>query len=177
MNIQGIEVIAPSKLGGEFNEAEMLGSAAWLWLQSDTHKEITLKDLPCLLLPAIKLGHFVLAIEKGKPIFFLTWAKMNEAAEARYLDNPPEMMPLKDWNSGDRLWFLDWVAPFGHTHKMYKLLTQKIFFDTCARSLYHRGYEKGIRVQHFHGCAYSPRQAKRWFSEHPVAPSKILKQA
>jgi len=177
MKIQGIDLFSPSKSGGKFNEAEVLGSAVWLWIQSDTHKEISLKDLPCLLMPAIKTGQFVLAVEGGKPVFFLTWAEMDEAAEARYLDNPPEMMPLKDWNSGERIWFMDWVAPFGNTKKMYRIMTQVLFKDTYARSLYHRGYEKGIRVQDFHGRDYSPLEAKRWFRAHPVTPSKILQQA
>ncbi|MCK4743159.1 MAG: toxin-activating lysine-acyltransferase [Sulfuriflexus sp.] len=168
MNIQGTELLSPSILGGEFNESEVLGSAVWLWMQSDTHKEIGLKDLPFLLLPAIKLGQFVLAIENGKPVFFLTWAEMNEEAEARYLGNPPEMMSLNDWKSGERIWFLDWVAPFGHTRKMYGLMTQKLFSDTYARSLYHRGYEKGLRVQNFHGNNYSATQARHWFNAHPV---------
>ncbi len=176
MNIQGIDLLSPAKLGGKFNEAEVLGSAVWLWIQSDTHKEISLKDLPSLLLPAIKLGQFVLAVEKGKPVFFLTWAEMNEMAEARYLDNPPEMMPLKDWQSGNRIWFFDWVAPFGHTHKMYRIMTQTLFTETYARSLYHRGYEKGLRVQNFHGHRYSSKQARQWFKAHPVAPSPNFQQ-
>lgn len=65
MKIQGIEFMSPAKNGGKYNEAEIVGSAVWLWMQSETHREIALSDLSCLLMPAIKLGQFVLAVEKG----------------------------------------------------------------------------------------------------------------
>ena len=172
MYFENLDIIAPSKTGKKFNEAEVLGSAVWLWMQSDTHKEIPLMDLPTILLPAIKHGQFVLAIEKGKPVFFLSWAEMNEAAEARYLDSPPELMPLDDWHCGDRIWFLDWLAPFGHTHKLTQFLQKVLFADRCVRSLYHRGDAKGLRVQTFHGRLISQQLASEWFSEHPISASE-----
>lgn len=168
MHFENLDIIAPAKTGKKFNEAEVLGSAVWLWMQSSTHKDIPLSDLPVILLPAIKHGQFILALEKGKPVFFLSWAEMGEAAEACYLDAPPELMPLEDWKSGDRVWFLDWIAPFGHTRKMTRFLQKILFINQCVRSLYHRGDQKGLRVQTFHGRLVSPQQAKQWFSDHPI---------
>ncbi len=51
-------------------------------------------------------------------------------AEARYLDTPPELMPLDDW-----------LAPFGHTYKMTRFLQKVLFADRCVRSLYHLAHE------------------------------------
>jgi len=172
MHFENLDIIAPAKTGKKFNEAEVLGSAVWLWMHSATHKEIPLMDLPVILLPAIKHGQFVLALEKGKPVFFLSWAEMNEVAEARYLDAPPELMPLDDWHCGDRIWFLDWLAPFGHSKKMTRFLKRILFASQCGRSLYHRGESKGLRVQTFHGRVVTHKEARQWFNTHPIAASE-----
>jgi len=173
MRYESFDITAPSLLGCDYNEAEVLGSAVWLWMYSETHRELPIQTLPVLLLAAIKHGQFVLAVEKSRPVFFLSWAQLSEAAESRYLKNPPESMPLDDWNSGERIWFLDWVAPFGHTRKMSTLITRQLFADKCTRSLYHRGYEKGLRVQTFRGRDLSARQARAWFEAHPLTTTQV----
>ena len=64
-----------------FSEAEVWGSIIWLWMQSEHHKDFPLHTLPSLLLPAIKNRQFVLAIEDGNPVFYLSWASFNEEEE------------------------------------------------------------------------------------------------
>jgi len=173
MKFEGLNIICPAKTGKPFNEAEVLGLAVWLLIQSDSRKELPLMDLPVILLPAIKHGQFILALEDDKPVFFISWAEMSAEAEARYLDQPPELMPLADWHSGDRIWCLDWLAPFGHTFVASRLFKNVLFAERCVRSLYHRGDEKGMRLMHFHGRLLSHQQAKQWFDEHPIINSDI----
>jgi cytolysin-activating lysine-acyltransferase len=167
MRCGGLEIIAPAALAGEFGEAEAFGSAVWLWMNSTAHHDAPLHLLSTLLLPAIKCRQFVLASENGKPVFYLAWARFSEQAEKRYLTNPPQCMPPEDWQSGDRQWVLDWIAPFGHTRQMRSLVLRRLFPDWCARALYHRGDEKGLRVIRFHGIAVTPQEARFWFDQHP----------
>jgi cytolysin-activating lysine-acyltransferase len=171
MRYDDFDVIAPYVLGDEFkfNEAEVLGSAVWLWMHSDMHREVPLHMLSALLLPAIKNRQFVLASENAKPVFYLSWANLSKEAEMRYLNNPPECMPTEDWASGERTWFLDWVAPFSHSQRLRSLLARQLFPGWCARSLYHRGDETGLRVVTFHGAAVSPEKARVWFENNPPA--------
>jgi len=168
MRYGSFDITAPAIFNEPFNEAEVLGSAVWLWMHSSAHRDAPLHTLSALLLPAIKTRQFVLATELGKPVFFLSWANLSEEAEGRYLRNAPVCMREEDWISGDRMWILDWVAPFGHTLAMSRLLWRKLFFNRCARALYHRGNERGLHVKTFHGIAVLPAEARHWFETHPV---------
>lgn len=171
MRCQGLEIVAPAAPGGDitFCEAEVFGAATWLWMHSPAHRDAPLNLLSILLLPAIKTRQFVLASENGKPVFYLGWAWLSADAETRYLTRAPQCMPIDDWTSGDRLWLLDWIAPFGHTRTMRTLIGRRLFPGWCARSLYHRGAEKGLRIVNFHGLAVTPHEARHWFAQHPCA--------
>ena len=172
MRYDGFDVIAPSVHQQHFSEAEVLGSVVWLWMHSDAHKNTPLHMLSALLLPAIKKRQFVLASENGKPVFYLSWARLSEEAERRYLKNPPQCMPQEDWASGERIWILDWVAPFAHSHRLRSLVTRRLFPGWCWRSLYHRGDTKGLRVICWHGIAVTPEEARFWFGNNRIACEK-----
>lgn len=96
------------------SEAEVLGASVWLWMHSLNHRDAPLHVLPVVLLPIIKRQQYVLIEEKGRPIFFLSWAWMSEEAERRYLTQETVVLPEEDWCNGDRMWFRDFIAPFGH---------------------------------------------------------------
>lgn len=164
-----LSIIAPGLIEQTWNEAEVLGSVTWLWMHSKSHHNFPLHTLPVLLLPAIKNRQFIIASEAGHPVFYLSWANLSEGAERRYLANSPLLMPEADWNCGDRMWILDWVAPFGHTKVMSQILKQQLFANRWMRALYHRGNERGIEIRTFQGMAVLKEEAKEWFKSHPVA--------
>ena len=166
MRFGSLDVIAPGLLDAPCNEAEVLGSAVWLWMHSTSHRNVPVHALSTLLLPAIKCRQFVLASEGGKPVFFLTWAILSPEAERRYLANPPITMPEADWTSGERMWILDWIAPFGHTGTA-RHLTARLFATRCFRSLYHRGNARGLRVKDFHGIGVMAEEARAWSQLNP----------
>lgn len=170
-----VDVIAPALIQQTWSEAEVLGSAVWLWMQSQPHQNLPLNTLSALLMPAIKHRQFVIASQAGRPVFYVSWANFSEEAEERYLQQHPIHMPNTDWNSGDRGWFLDWVAPFGHTRSMVRLMEQQLFANRCMRSLYHRGRERGLRIKHFSGKALLQEEVHHWFDTHPITlnPSSI----
>ena len=165
MRYDNLDLIAPHLSGELFNESEVFGSAVWLWMHSAQHRNMPLHLLSALLLPAIKTRQFILASEQGKPVFYMGWASLDEEAERRYLQNPPECMPIEDWTSGQRLWVLDWVAPFDHTRPMTALLRRRLFPGACMRGLQHRGAKRGLRIIDFHGIAVSKEEARFW-AEH-----------
>lgn len=164
----GVDIIAPHLMSQDWNEAEVLGSAVWLWMHSASHRNYPLHTLSATLLPAIKHRQFMLAYEAGRPVFYLSWANLSLAAEQRYISQPAVLMPDSDWQSGERLWILDWVAPFGHTHKMKRIVQQQLFANRCGRFLYHRGNERGLKVKTFHGSAIFPDESSQWFVFHPL---------
>jgi ACP:hemolysin acyltransferase (hemolysin-activating protein) len=169
MRIGNLDIKAPLLLGGEQNEAEVLGATVWLWMHSPMHRDAPLHTLPTLLLPIIKRQQYVLVVENERPVFFLSWAWLNEEAEARFLTRPSIEMKEEDWDSGDRIWFCDWIAPFGHTRAMQTLIRHDLFAEHCWRALYHRGAERGKRVAMFHGKHVTREAAQRWQLNHPLA--------
>ncbi len=169
MRFDALDVIAPGVLDAPCNEAEAMGSAVWLYMHSASHRNMPLHLLSRLLLPAIKRRQFVLASQDGQPVFFLTWALFSPQTESRYIANPPQAMQEADWTSGDRMWVLDWVAPFGHTRVARQLLT-RLFPTQNARALYHRGDTRGLRVLQLRGIAVMPEEAQAWAALNPIQP-------
>lgn len=164
---QDVHIIAPALTGQTVDEAFVLGSAVWLWMHSPMHRETPLLALQDVLLPAIKQRQFVMVFENNRPVFYLSWASLNEETEARYLQKDVMHLSTDEWASGDRLWFIDWVAPSGHTRLMQNWVRSRLFAGRfCARSLYHK--PGGKRIQTIRGLAVLPAVARAWFDDHPV---------
>lgn len=66
------------------------------------------------------------------PISFVSWAFLDEAAEKRLFDNGGKLRP-EDWNSGDRLWIIDIVAPFGGVENMLRDIQKNEFPGQIVR--------------------------------------------
>ncbi len=164
----GIDIIAPYWQDGACNETEVFGATSWLWLQSVTHRNLPVHMLGATVLPAIKHQQFLIAIQYGKPIAYVSWANFSEETESRYVCHTSEQMRDEDWNSGDRLWIIDWFTPFGHSIALHGLVKRRLFANRCFRGLYHRGAEKGLRILQWHGIAVLPEEAQFWFDAHPV---------
>jgi len=164
-----LDIIAPGLIEQTWSEADVLGSVVWLWMHSPAHRDMPLHTLSALLLPAIKYRQFILVAQDGRAVFYLSWANLSLEAEQRYLQQHPTLMADADWNSGDRMWLLDWVAPFGHTRAVHHLLRRQLFANWWGRMLYHRGDERGMRIKTIQGMAVLPAEVQMWFETHPVA--------
>ena len=169
MQMNGFQVMAPVLLGEACNQPEALGVATWLWMQSPMHRKAPVYALSRLLLPIIVNGQFVLLSQQDKPVCFLSWARFSREAEHGYLCNPPIAMPEGDWNSGTRVWLLDWIAPFGHCAKAGSMLRRRLFAGVVARALHHRGSEKGLCIKHFIGGGLLPEEGRAWLALNPPA--------
>ncbi len=165
----GLDVIAPGLLQQEWRDAEAFGAATWLWMQAATRRDTPVKWLSTLLLPPISQRQFLMASESGRPVFYLSWANFSAAAERRYVHLPHASMRADDWCSGDRMWIVDWIAPFGHTRTMLRLLKTQLFSARWMRFLDHHGTERGLRIKTFRGDLVVPAEAAAWFAVHPVA--------
>ena len=161
-------MIAPAVTGQPTDEAFVLGSAVWLWMHSPMHRETPLLALQDVLLPAIRHKQFAMMIDNNRPVAWVSWAWLNEDTEACYLQQDVMHLSTDEWASGGRLWFIDWIAPFGHTRLMHTWLRGRLFAGNfCARSVYHKPH--GKHIQTFRGLAVPPAVAAHWFDSHPVS--------
>lgn len=94
----------------------------------------------------MRLGQLVPFRHPGGPLLgVLTWARFSEEAEARFLAGEP--LVDADWHSGDRLWFIDFLAPFGGAHKMLGTIKRHPFFTDFGTARWGRTLGSG-RFQH-----------------------------
>ena len=90
----------------------LLGAATWLMMHSPEHRHLLLSDLEWRLLPPLRLGQCRLFQERGKPVAFVTWARLTEEVEARCKSRTARLKP-NEWNDGERIYVVDVVTPFG----------------------------------------------------------------
>ncbi|MEB0141179.1 MULTISPECIES: toxin-activating lysine-acyltransferase [unclassified Undibacterium] len=80
----------------------------------------------------------------------------------------PHAEPVEDWNSGERMWIIDWVAPFAHTKQMTRFLKRHLLANYWFKTLYHRRNEKKLIIKTFRGVDVMKQEAEQWFATHPV---------
>lgn len=170
MKFQALQLICPQAAPTNKSEAELFGAMVWLWMNSKTHANCPLHELNRVLLPALKTGQFVLAIQGDsvqQPVGLMTWARFTAQAELRYLQSLDETLRPDDWQEGDRPWVLDWVVPFGHTRTL-KNGVQHLLQQHCFRGLYHRGDETGLRVHYFRSKDVTKSQEADFWASKPL---------
>lgn len=161
-------IIAPQFIDEKWSEAEAFGGTIWLWMNSDRHKELPLHTLSVALIPAIKAKQFILAMDGSKPIFFMSWAYLSAEAETRYVTRNQLLMPIDDWQSGDRMWSIHLVAPFGHTRHILNFLKRQLMAGFYLKSLPHRKNRNNREFRKFYGVATSRPERDAWDELHPT---------
>lgn len=130
---------------------DVLGKLAWLWMNSPLHRDWQMDLLSRFALPPVELGQYLLLERDGMPVAYCSWAHLSSQAEAAYMLNAANI-PLADWNGGDHLWFVDWVAPFckADSWEMKKRLEEK-FPTSVARAIRVKRGNPKARVMEFIG--------------------------
>lgn len=113
----------------------MLGEVAWLMAHSDLHRQWPVGALQQWVSTPFRLGQFRIYHRRdGQPVGFLSWAEFSEDAEKRYLEDC-QTIAAEDWNSGDRLWVIDFIAPFGHGRKIMDDMSTNLFPGRTGKAL------------------------------------------
>jgi hemolysin-activating ACP:hemolysin acyltransferase len=99
----------------------LLGEIAWLMLRVDERRGWHIWDFARLVMPAIGLQQFRLYYDGTVPIAYASWAFLSAEAETRFLADANGLRP-EDWASGDRAYFVDFVAQKGAVAKVAPLL-------------------------------------------------------
>lgn len=96
----------------------ILGPAVWLYARDPMKKHTFLADIDWTLLPPVILDQCRLYTKEGIPFAFFTWAKVSDEIDQRLRGGEPRIAP-HEWQSGENLWMVDMVAPFGHLDEMF----------------------------------------------------------
>ncbi len=163
---------APQLAGQANRTSEAFGAAVWLWMQMPRHRQLTIKNLEKRLLEPIRQGQYVLVCtgpnhRQRDPVALLLYACLNARAESRHVKDPTAPLEPADWRSGDRLWLIDWVSPFGQSlqlrHRMLELFARQ-----TARSLHRHPHWNVSRVKTWRGDTCTSDAARAWWAERPI---------
>jgi len=101
----------------------ILGPAVWLCARDEQKKHLFVSDVDALIMPAVILDQCRLYTRDGVPFSFFTWATVSDEVDARLRSGVAKIAP-HEWQSGDHLWMVDMIAPFGHRDEMFKDLRE-----------------------------------------------------
>jgi cytolysin-activating lysine-acyltransferase len=143
----------PSKAGrgSQPSNLEIFGEMCWLYSQSKIHRNWPIGSIQRWLLPAILSQQMRVYRKNGKPYAFVTWAFLSKEVEEAFVLNTASLQP-KDWKSGKRIWFIDWVAPFGGTREMTLDLKHNVFPNDVGRFLRMKEGSDTLNIFYVHGA-------------------------
>ncbi|MGR3278591.1 toxin-activating lysine-acyltransferase [Acaryochloris marina NIES-2412] len=114
---------------------QLLGSVTWLMMQSSLHRSYTLAELEARILPSLMHDQFRYYQIGGQPVGFLNWAWLSAEIESQYQTGEYQLL-FPEWQSGDRLWYPEFIAPFGHARHIVKDIRKNVFAKgTPAKAL------------------------------------------
>jgi cytolysin-activating lysine-acyltransferase len=108
------------------NRLTAIGHAVCLMSRSPMHKHLMITDIEWLVTPPIMLNQFRLWQKDGNPVGFAFWAYLGEEAEERIVTKGIRRLMPTDWKSGDTLWLIDFISPFGGQDEMLKELREQV---------------------------------------------------
>lgn len=103
---------AKEQAGKMFHKLPLLGPVTWLMLQQPHTRHTLLSELEWRVIPALMHDQAKLYMRDELPIAFASWARLSPSVAQRYR-TPPHQLSYTDWNSGEDLWLVDVIAPFG----------------------------------------------------------------
>lgn len=134
--------------------SQVFGEVAWLFTQSELHRDWPISSLLRWVIPAISLQQYRIYHQDGAPKGYISWAKLSPDVEREYALCPESLQP-KDWNSGDRYWLVDFISPLGHTKEIIKDIKHNIFPDTQGRAIRLYKGKPETRIAYIHGVNIS----------------------
>jgi hemolysin-activating ACP:hemolysin acyltransferase len=124
------------------NAVSQFGMALRLLMDSPFHRKWRVGSVLERIIPPIALGQVRIVVKDDQPVGFLTWALFTESAENAYLKKHRKIK-LEEWNAGDRLWFTDFVAPYGKVRKIIEAIDESLkseqFYTTHGIAHFSRG--------------------------------------
>ena len=153
------------------SNADVLGEILWLYAHSPLHKRLRLFEVEQYVLPAVKHGRYRIYKRDGMPIGYVGIARLSKEIEDVWVSGKYVLQP-DDWVSGDRIWILQFVAPFGDTLAVRKQLWREP--ELYRKQIWaHRPNRTGpgVHVVQFGKYRYRERKPRRDEAAGSIDPS------
>lgn len=96
----------------------MLENVLRLMCASPHHRTYTVETVMRCVAPPLDLGQHSALIRDGRLVAWASWAWMAPEKAEAFLNDDHAIRP-HDWCAGERLVFMDFIAPYGHALKLY----------------------------------------------------------
>ena len=125
--------------------ATLLGEIVWLFTQSSRHQGFLLVDLEWLVMAPLMYEQLRVFYAPDRPVGVALWAYVNEAVATRLMTGNAQLAPA-DWQSGNELWLVEMIAPFGGQIEMILNLKEAVFPQTPLKILTSRDGTPSVQV-------------------------------
>ncbi|MFN5348586.1 MAG: toxin-activating lysine-acyltransferase [Polaromonas sp.] len=132
--LAALAVLAKKQAQKVLSKIPLLGPVTWLMLQQAASRHTLISELEWRVLPALMLDQAKLYLKDEAPVAFVSWACLNDAAAQRY-KTAPHQLTMNDWASGDQVWLVDVLTPFGGAQDVLKDLREKMFAGQVVHQL------------------------------------------
>ena len=132
--LDALKRLADQQAQKVLSKVPVLGSVAWLMLQQNAGRQTLLGELEWRVMPALMLDQAKLYLRGLAPVAYVSWAKLDPAAAERYR-SAPHQLTAADWKSGDQIWLVDVLAPFGGAREILEDLREKVFAGQALHQL------------------------------------------
>lgn len=146
------------------NPLDVLGNIVWLWASSPLHRNWPVSLFAINVLPAIQTNQYALLTRNGFPVAYCSWADLSLENEVKYLNDVTSLI-AEDWTSGDRKWFIDWIAPFGDSGALYKYMRKNYSYDLFRAIRVDPESQVG-KVSEYHGGKIDKKLANKIFKQY-----------
>ncbi|CUH80085.1 toxin-activating lysine-acyltransferase [Tropicibacter naphthalenivorans] len=122
------------------------GFALELLARSRYHKQYPLNTyFHTEIFPALRRGQSrVYLTEQGVPTAMVTWAWLSEEVQQE-VHSTGRALRAAEWTCGDRLFFNDWITPYGNIREVLHDMLHVVFPDTAEATSLRRNQDGSVR--------------------------------
>ncbi|WP_404404524.1 toxin-activating lysine-acyltransferase [Pelagibacterium halotolerans] len=131
--------------------AQLQGEALDLFRASERHRDATISEFSVSILPAIHFDQFRIYRDAKRPVGWVSWAFMTADEGRGYMAGNFDFQ-ISTWIGGDYLWFIDFIAPYGHAAKIAEDLRSNVFPDKIGFAPDLDAANGSKRVRKFYGA-------------------------
>ena len=134
LEMQQLADLAKAQAERVMGKIPVLGAVCWLMMQQPGARHTLLSELDWRVMPALVMEQAKLYMRETAPIAFVSWAKLSDGVAKRYLE-APHHLTAADWKSGDQIWIIDMLTPFGGAAEVLKELRETVFAGKAIHQL------------------------------------------
>ncbi|RED53221.1 toxin-activating lysine-acyltransferase [Aestuariispira insulae] len=105
---------------------DLIGAYLFLCSHSNPHHHYQMGLIENRLLPSLEWNSFRLYLADDLPVAFVNWTWVTDVVDARLSKGESALSP-EDWHKGEHMWFMEILAPFGHSLEVMSDLHDQVF--------------------------------------------------